>query len=68
MTSISTVDDLQLCLKLEKKDHEFTKKQLAEVEQEFSDFKDNQSTLISSKLAEIRNIHQVEREHLNNRL
>ena len=68
MTSISTIEDLQLCLKLEKKDHEFTKKELDQLEKSFADYKDSQSTLIQSKLAEIRNIHQVEREHLTNRL
>ena len=68
MNSTPSLEDLQLSLKLELKDHAFTKQELSDLQKHFSEFKDSQQTLIQSKLAEIRNIHQVEKEHLNNRL
>ena len=40
MSSITNIGDLQVSLKLEKKDHEFTKNQLDEMEKSFEDFKD----------------------------
>ena len=38
----STLEDVQLSLKLECKDHEFTKRELSDLQEHFSDFKDSQ--------------------------
>lgn len=51
-------------LKLEKRDHEITKRELEQVKQEFDDYKE----MVDKRLAEIKSIHLVEKEHLRNRL
>lgn len=51
-------------LKLEKRDHEITKRELEQVKQVFDDYKE----MVDKRLAEIKSIHLVEKEHLRNRL
>lgn len=63
-----TIEDLRTTLKLEKMDHQITKKEVVEAQRQQSEYSQSIQSIIDTKISEIKSIHAVERQHLKQRL